>query len=84
MKKIQSCKKVRDTADRHRYYLKNRHSMIRILMVQEYKAHHILAVIGTLTLTTLLIPRIHNLETELTSNEGDNSFGDNIGMRWKR
>ena len=37
IKKIQSCKKVRATAARHKYYLKNRHGMISILIVQEYK-----------------------------------------------
>ena len=58
--------------------------MIRSLMVQEYKAHQIMAVFGMLALKTLLIAWRHDLETGPTSNEGDNSFGDNIDMRCKR
>ena len=58
--------------------------MIRSLMVQECKAHQILAVIGMLALTTLLIPRTHNIETEKISNGGDKSSGDNIENKWKK
>ena len=71
-KKNHICDKVRDTESRHKYYLKNRHGILRILMVQEYKVHTILAVIGMLDLTTLLIPRIHNVEIEIISNGGIN------------
>ena len=83
IKKIHSCEKVRDTITRHKYYLKNRYGMIRSLMVQDYNVHKILAVIGVLALTTLLIPRIHKVDIEKISNGGDKSPGDNIENKWK-
>ena len=48
IKKIKKYEDVRKTAAKHKWYLKGRNSMIRILLVPDYSLHQILAIIGTL------------------------------------
>ena len=55
MKKITTSETVRQTAAKHKWYLKERHRMIRNLLIPDYCIHYILAIIGVLVFTLLIL-----------------------------
>ena len=54
IKKLKHTEEIRKTAAKHKWYLKERHGMIRTLLVQDYRVHQILSILGALALTVLL------------------------------
>ena len=54
LKKISTLERTRNTAAKHKWYLKERHGMIRNLLIPDYCIHDILAIIGVLAFTLLM------------------------------
>ena len=54
IKKIKQSKEIRTTSAKHKWYLKERYGMIRTLLVQDYRLHQILSVLGVLPLSAML------------------------------
>ena len=52
--KIKQSEKIRTTAAKHKWYLKERHGMIRTLLVQEYRLHQIISILGVLDLIAMM------------------------------
>ena len=55
VKKIKSSESICTTTAKHKWYLKERHGMIRNLLIPDYRLHNILAIIGTLSFTLLIL-----------------------------
>ena len=54
LKKITTSERTRTTAAKHKWYLKERHGMIRNLLIPDYKIHNILAIISVIAFTLLI------------------------------
>jgi len=54
VKKISTSERTRRRAAKHTWYLKERHGMIRNLLIPDYRIHEILSIIGTLAFTLLI------------------------------
>ena len=55
VKKSKSSERTCTTAAKYKWYLKERHGMIHNLLIPNYCVHDILAIIGTLSFTLLII-----------------------------
>ena len=54
VKKISTSERTRSTAAKHKWYLKERHGMIRNLLIPDYCIHEILSIIGILAFTLFI------------------------------
>ena len=55
MKNIKQSEQTRLVLAKHKWYLKERHGMIRILLVPDFQINEIISVVGMLAITTLMI-----------------------------
>ena len=55
VKKINHLEVVRGVAAKHKWYLKDRHGMIRNLLVPDYQIHQILAIFGVLAWKIIIV-----------------------------
>lgn len=53
--KIKTSERTRATAAKHKWYLKERHGMIQNLIIPDYRVHNILAIIGAMAFTLLIL-----------------------------
>ena len=54
VKKISTSERTRSAAAKHKWYLKERHGMIRNLLIPDYCIHEILSIIGILAFTLFI------------------------------
>ena len=54
VKKIRTSERTRATAAKHKWYLKDRHGMIRNLLIPDYRLQDILSIIGALAFTLMI------------------------------
>lgn len=54
LNKITTSKRTCNTATKYKWYLKERHDMIRNLIIPDYKIHNILAIIGVIAFILLI------------------------------
>ena len=54
LNKLTTYERTHNTAAKHKCYLKDRHGMIRNLLIPDYKIHNILAIIGVISFTLLI------------------------------
>ena len=54
VKKIKHTEAIQWVSAKHKYYLKERHGMIRTLMVPDSKVHQLLSVFGVLAWTAII------------------------------
>ena len=54
MRQIKKTEEARTTAAKYKWYLKERYGTIRTLLVQDFRLHQILAILGALELAALL------------------------------
>ena len=54
VKKIKSSGRTCTTTDKHKWYMKDHHDMIRNLLIHDYRVYNILNIIGTLSFTLLI------------------------------
>ena len=55
VKKIKSSERILATATKHKWYLKDRHGMIRNILIPNYGLYDILAIMGALSFTLLIL-----------------------------
>ena len=60
VKKIHTSERTRRTAAKHKWYLKERHGMIRNLLVPDYRLQYILSIMGVIAFTIM----VHQLMAE--------------------
>ena len=54
VKKIKQTETIQKLSAKHKFYLKERHGMIRTLMVSDYKVHQMFSVFGMLAWIALM------------------------------
>ena len=67
VKKIKTSERTRATAAKHKWYLKDRHGMIRNLLIPDYRLHEIISIIGVLAFTLLIFQLLTHKETHSPS-----------------
>jgi len=67
LKKIKTSERTRATAAKHKWYLKDRHGMIRNLLIPDYRLHEIISIIGVLAFILLIYQLLSPTEVHTTS-----------------